>query len=140
MPGVESLVGKVIKLSARFDPSFNGGGFQMALFFILNDGHEIQWHVNVSHTSNGTYSPPTVNWSPEKKPEIWQFKDADGKSAPRNATTPMRHVVAVSADGHELEYILRIFNGLPSMSMNHPRYGRGITWRGDLAAFIYDNL
>lgn len=52
----------------------------------------------------------------------------------------MREIVGVYADGHELEYLLRIFNGLPVMSTNHPRYGRGVTWRGDIARFIYDNL
>jgi hypothetical protein len=104
------------------------------LTFIINDGYEIGWHVNISYNGN------QVVWTPEKVPEIWQFKDAEGKAAPKNATTPMRHVVAVYADGHELEYLLRIFNGLPVMSTNHPRYGRGVTWRGDLARFIHDNL
>ena len=105
------------------------------LNFILNDGHEIPWHVNVSDRGGSS-----LVWTPEKLPEIWQYKDANGKPAPRDAKTPMRHIVGVYADGHELEYILRIFKGLPEMSTNHPRYGRGVTWRGDFATFIYDNL
>jgi hypothetical protein len=102
----------------------------MALFFILNDGHELTWHVNYSLNGNAE------KWALEKRPEIWQ------KIEPENApyASPKRYVVGVMADGHELEYLLRIFKGLPVMSACHPRYGRGVTWRGDLAQFIYDNL
>jgi hypothetical protein len=107
------------------------------LNFIISDGHEITWHVNVS---SDTRNPSLLIWTPEKKPEIWQYKDAGGSVAPQKANGKMREVVGIYADGHELEYILRIFNGLPAMSTNHPRYGRGVTWRGDTARFIYDNL
>lgn len=111
------------------------------LTFIINDGHEISWHVNVSEApEKNTYGAIAMVWTPDKKPEIWQFKGADGNPAQKNATTPMREVVGVYADSHELEYLLRIFNGLPTRSTNHPRYGRGVTWRGDWAQFIYDNL
>ena len=41
----------------------------------------------------------------------------------------------VQADGHELEKIRRNFQNLPI-----PAHQAVVTWKGDLAQFIYDNL
>lgn len=89
------------------------------LTFIRDDGSETTWLVNVSEQER--YGVRSFVFSGESKPNL-------------------DSVVGVYADGHELSYVLSIFTFLPQMTAYHPRFGRGITWRGDFARFIYDNL
>jgi hypothetical protein len=84
------------------------------LSFVLTNGSDISWHVNVNSADE---------WVPEKLPEI-----------------EVAQIAEVYADGHELDYLLRIITGLPRRSPDHPKAGRGHTWHGDMARFIYDNL
>lgn len=80
----------------------------MALFITLNDGHTIEWHVT------------------ENCPEIWQ---------PEDKKKPRRFVTEVQADGHELEFLQKKFQGIP-MVFNR----RIVTWFGSDAQFIVVNL
>ncbi len=55
-----------------------------------------------------------------------------GEKFPKRHDTPC---TMVQADGDELFYILTNIDGIPNVKTQ-----RVIIWRGDLAAFIYDNL
>lgn len=59
-----------------------------------------------------------------------------GEKPPRDFIEERVTVTSCVADGHELEYIERFFKNLPMARRN----GRSCVWRGDLAAFIFDNL
>lgn len=84
----------------------------MAMYAVLSDGQEIQWHVG------------------EDVKEIWQ---------PHNPKLPRRVVVELQADGHELEYVLKNFNNIPIRMVNGVPH-HSMIWFGDHARFIYHNL
>lgn len=76
---------------------------------------ELTWHVG------------------EKKPE-WPVY-LSYPSARGNETEPFKDVVEIQADGHELEYIRQNFKNLPDAT-----HKRVVSWKGDMAQFIYDHL
>jgi hypothetical protein len=84
----------------------------MAMYAVLSDGQEIQWHVG------------------EDVKEIWQ---------PHNPKLPRRVVVELQADGHELEHVLKNFSNIPIRMVNRVPH-RSMIWFGDHARFIYHNL
>ena len=47
-------------------------------------------------------------------------------------------VIAIVADGDELDYILAMFDNIPRLSIKSTR--RVVTWYGDIAKFIWANL
>ena len=91
------------------------------MFITLSDGSEFEWHVGSS------------------RPEIFQIsREAVATRLPaRNPDLPwpFRKVHSVHADGDELTFIASNFTHLPW------RYNaRSITWFGDHAEFIVNNL
>lgn len=77
---------------------------------------EYTWHVTATELPDGT-----VMLVPDAKPCLNDDYLTD--------------VVDVYANGHELDYVKSHFTGLPM------RLGtRAMTWRGDFAQFIYDNI
>lgn len=81
---------------------------------------ELEWHVGESKPMNVLF--PVHSVFPG------QFRDQE-------RTEPFTDVATVHADGHELDYIRQHYTNLPDVPNK-----RIVTWRGELAQFIYDHL
>lgn len=58
-----------------------------------------------------------------------------GETAPRDLIDDDSvQILDIYADGHELQYVKDMFHNIPYTNK------RGVTWRGDFARFIFDNM
>ncbi len=85
----------------------------------------ITYTYMVKHPMGNQFKETTMNWKLDDDPPLFQEQ--------REV-----RVLSVVADGDELTYLKEHFTGIPFVN------GKGdnpsLTWRGDAARFIFDNL